>query len=116
MKAVLSWSLTAILLFGLSLSSFAGTEPNKALLVSKLKTKVLKLIDSRELKTITCDAETVRIEFKIDSEGDIQVNNTSTNNDSLEQYIHDRLDDQHHHEKLAGEKYVIKVDFKASSR
>ncbi|MBX2815896.1 MAG: hypothetical protein KTR24_07860 [Saprospiraceae bacterium] len=113
MKAVLSWSLMAIFLSSASLS-YAGDTPSRALLISKLKDKVSKLIDSRELKTISCDAETVRIEFKIDDEGRIQVRETSTENAALEHYIFARLDEQHHHQRLSGEKFVIDIDFKAS--
>lgn len=115
MKAVLSWTLGAFFALALSTTSFAGDDTSRALLVVKLKQKISKLIDAPALKTVSCKAQTVSIEFGIDEKGNIQVKGTSTENEALEKYILDCLDEQYYHRNLAGGKYIVKVDFKRSS-
>ncbi len=115
MKTVRLWSLLT-LLFIVSINALqAGDAPSKALLIAKLKYEVIDRVDSQEIHTLSSNPAEVRIDFRIDTQGKIQVSETDADSQSLDTYIHEQLDDHFYHKALAGKKFVIKVDFKRSS-
>jgi len=105
------------LLFCVSITSAQAGEdaPSKALLISKLKHEVTDLVNTREMRALSSRPAEVKIDFVIDTNGEIQVRETDAKSKVLDTYIHDQLDDHYYHRSLAGKKFIIKVAFKRSS-